>query len=69
MHVRNKSHNSPVLAINKWECLSTFSPDLNKLGEEGWELVTVVREKVRDCPDHWQDKYYLKRKINAKANI
>ena len=40
-----------------------YTPDLNALGQKGWELVTVVSISN----DTWQDyKYFFKRKLRER---
>ena len=46
--------------IKKWEYMIVKDPkegDLNKLGDEGWELVSVIVDTYSPCYGRYQDSY------------
>ena len=56
--------------MQKWEykCIAKYSwnvgeDELNTLGEQGWELVTVVKA-IRDSDLNDVFQFYLKRRVN-----
>jgi len=50
--------------VDKFEYFDTMLPDMEKLGKDGWELVSVVREhhQTGSADGAWANHYFFKRK-------